>query len=336
VAVVRSNDLRVLAMNDVMSRPFRRAVPDAVGLSISNLLPAAHPLADPGTYRAVAANSQPFESTAVLDGRTWQMFVRPLQGENRSVEHFLVGLVEIPASPAESDVARLRETNAAKTEFLNMAAHELRTPMSVIHGYGSLLAQGGLSPEHQKLAGLRIYEKARQLSRLIADMGLVARFDELGPDMPRHDVDLVALLEGMVKDLQRRFADLAVDLQLSELTAPVKGNAYWLGLALRELLDNAIRFRPGPTGRIDIGVNRSDDRWVVSILDDGFGIAPADHGRLFKRFARIETEDNHHLVGLGIGLYIVQEVARAHGGRVMVNSRPGTGSEFTLELPARR
>src|SRR5205807_10506195 len=130
-----------------------------------------------------------------------------LKGPGRSVEHFLTGLVTSPAAPLDIDVARLRDMNAAKTEFLNMAAHELRTPLSVILGYGSLLAQGELSPEHQKLAGARIYEKTRQLSRLIMDMSLVGRLDELGSAMAKQELDLVDLVEPMVKEQQRRFAD---------------------------------------------------------------------------------------------------------------------------------
>src|SRR5438045_1661957 len=125
------------------------------------------------------------------------------------------------------DVARLREMNAAKTEFLNLAAHELRTPLSVILGYSSMLAQGGLSPEHQKLAGTRIYEKARQLSRLIMDMSLVGRFDELGASMAREPIDLVELMDPMVKDHQRRFGDLAIEFGFDTPDATVDGNAYW-------------------------------------------------------------------------------------------------------------
>ena len=245
----------------------------------------------------------------------------------------MTGLLLSPAAPLDVDVARLREMNAAKTEFLNLAAHELRTPLSVILGYSSMLAQGGLSPEHQKLAGTRIYEKARQLSRLIMDMSLVGRFDELGASMAREPIDLVELMDPMVKDHQRRFGDLAIEFGFDTPDATVDGNAYWLHLALRELLDNAVRFRPGPSGRIDVSLTEADAGWRISVLDDGFGIDPQNQGQLFKRFARIETDANRHLVGMGIGLYLVQEVARAHGGRVLVDSRPGVGSEFTLELP---
>ena len=331
VAVVQAPDLRALAVNELMARVLHRA--DAAGLTISALLPPAHPLSDPRPFRSVATSGQPFASIVVIDGQTWEWFIRPLKGPGRAVEYFLTGLVAIPAAPLNVDVARLRDTNAAKTEFLNMAAHELRTPLSVILGYGSLLAQGGLSPEHQKLAGARIYEKARQLSRLIMDMSLVGRFDELGPAMAQEAIDLVALLEPMVKDQQRRFADLAIDFRFDALAAPVNGNTYWLRLAIRELLDNAVRFRPGPTGRIDVSLTEADGNWRISVLDDGSGIDPQNHGQLFKRFARIETDANRHLVGMGIGLYLVQEVARAHRGRVLVDSRPGAGSEFTLELP---
>ena len=331
LAVIEAGDLRALAVNESMTRVLQRA--DAVGLTISSLLPRAHALSDPRPFRSVAASGQPFTTAVVIDGQTWEWFIRPLRGPGRSVEHFLTGLVVSPAAAFDTDVARLRETNAAKTEFLNMAAHELRTPLSVILGYGSLLVQGGLSPEHQKLAGTRIYEKARQLSRLIMDMSLVGRFDELGPSMAREPIDLVALMEPMVKDQQRRFADLAIDFGFDAPRAMVSGNSYWLHLALRELLDNAVRFRSGPGGRIDVSLTEVDGSWRISVLDDGFGIEPPNQGQLFKRFARIETDANRHLVGMGIGLYLVREVALAHGGRVLVVSRPGAGSEFTLELP---
>jgi signal transduction histidine kinase len=331
VAIIEAGDLRALAVNELMARVLQRA--DAAGLTISSLLPPAHPLSDPRPFRSVATGGQPFVTTVVIDGQTWEWFIRPLKGAGRSVEHFLTGLVATPAAPLDLDVARLRDMNAAKTEFLNMAAHELRTPLSVILGYGSLLAQGELSPENQKLAGARIYEKTRQLSRLIMDMSLVGRFDELGPSMAREAVDLVELLESLVRDQQRRFADLAIDFRFDVLAAPMKGNAYWLRLALRELLENAVRFRPAPTGRIDLRLDEPEGHWRISVLDDGFGIEHQNQGQLFKRFARIETDANRHLVGMGIGLYLVQEVARAHGGRVLVDSRLGAGSEFKLELP---
>src|ERR1700716_214843 len=196
VAVVHAGDLRALAVNELMAQFLHRA--DAAGLTISALLPPAHPLSDPRPYRAVATSGVPVASTIVVDGQTWEWFIRPLKGEGRSIDYLLTGLVAQPAAPLETDVARLREMNAAKTEFLNLAAHELRTPLSVILGYSSMLEQGELSREHQKLAGARILEKTRQLTRLIRDLSLVSRFDELGPSMTTEPINLVELLEPMI------------------------------------------------------------------------------------------------------------------------------------------
>ena len=333
VAILHAEDLRILTLNDPMAALLSHPATQAVGRSIVELNSVSHPLADRRPYREVARSGRSFEATPLIGNRFWQWFIRPLKGGDRSIDHLLVGLIPGAEPLPGGDLARLLEMNATKAEFLNLAAHELRTPLGVIHGYASLLEQGGLSAEHQHLAGVRIYEKAKHLSRLITDLSLVARLDELGPSLARIELDLVELLEPVVEELQRRFPDLAIDFQFPPAPAEVTGSAYWLRLAIRELLDNAIRFRPSRSGRIDVSISSSPGCWVVSVLDDGFGIRPADQQLLFERFARIETEENQHQVGMGIGLYMVREVARAHGGRILVSSRPGGGSEFALELP---
>lgn len=332
LAIIEARELRLLAINDAMAAFFHR--PDAAGLTVTAVLPPTHPFSDPTPYRNVAEQAQPHSEAILVDGQAWAWFIRPLKGDGQTVDHCLIGLVAQPAAPLDLDVGRLRDMNAAKTEFLNLAAHELRTPLSVIIGYGSLLAQGGLNEDQEKLAGARVYEKGRQLSRLITDMSLVGRLDELNGSIAAERVDLVELVERIVKDQQRRHPDLAIDLDLEVLEAPIRGNASWLHLAIQELLDNAVRFRPSPTGRIGITLSRRGNDVTLSILDDGFGIDPRLHGQLFKRFARIETPENSHLIGLGIGLYLVQEVARAHRGSIAVESEPGTGSEFRLQLPS--
>ena len=333
VAIVHAEDLRILTLNDAMAALLGRPAAEAVGRSIVELNPASDPLADRRPYREVASSGRAFEATPLIGSRFWQWFIRPLQGGDHSIDHLLVGLIAGAEPLPGGDLARLLEMNAAKGEFLNLAAHELRTPLGVIHGYASLLAQGGLSEEHQHLAGKRIYEKAKHLSRLINDLSLVARLDELGPSLPREKLDLVGLLEPVVEELQRRFPDMAIDFRFSESRSEIIGNAYWLRLAVRELLDNAIRFRPSPGGRIDLGIAPGTASWVVTVVDDGFGIGGWERDQLFQRFGRIETDENQQQVGIGIGLYMVREVALAHGGQVTVSSRAGAGSEFRLELP---
>src|SRR4029077_18929182 len=173
IAVVHAGDLRVLAVNQLMTQVLHRA--DAAGLTISSVLPPAHPLSDPRPYRAVSTSGTSVATTIVVDGQTWEWFIHPLKGM-APIEYLLTGLVAQPAAPLEADVGRLRETNAAHTEFLNLAAHEMCPPLSVILAYSPMLARGGRSPAHQNLPGPRISEKPRELSRLIMDMSLVGRF----------------------------------------------------------------------------------------------------------------------------------------------------------------
>jgi signal transduction histidine kinase len=334
LAVVHGVDLRLVAANPAMYALLRRPQEEVLGSRLSDLLPPIHPLDDPGPLREVAAGSPAVDRAVTIDGRAWRWFVRSLRGGEEGVDYLITGLVET-VSPDEAGVAWLLETNAAKTDFLNLAAHELRTPLGVIHGYGSLLAQGELSAEHQRLAGLRVYEKARQLSRLIADMTLLARFDELGPGLSRAPVDLRALVEGQVEDVRRKYPDLAIELLLEAKSATVLGNQDWLRVAVRELLDNAARFRRQAAGRIDVELAQIDGEVLtLTVVDDGFGIDEQEQSRLFRRFSRVETDDNRHLVGLGIGLYLVLEIAQAHGGEIALQSRSGQGSEFRLTLPS--
>ncbi len=224
LAILHASDLRILAINPPMATLVDRPAADAVGQRVGDLLPAAHPLADPRPYHKSATADHPVDRSLVIDGAARRWFIRPLRGDNRVVQYLLVGLVDSAGQPAGEDLVRLQEINAAKTEFLNMAAHELRTPLGVIHGYGSLLNQGGLSPEHQRLAGLRIYQKARQLSRLIMDMTLMGRIDELAPGLAKESMDLVSLVDEIVRDMQRRHADLAIELKAVKPSAPVHGN----------------------------------------------------------------------------------------------------------------
>ena len=334
LAVVEAGGLRVLALNPPMQSLLGHPPEAVIGRRLAEILPLSHPLADPAPYQAAASSGRPMERSIVVDQAARRCFIRPLTGGGRRVEYLLVGLVEDGGGPAAAHVARLQERNAARAEFLKMAAHELRTPLAVILGYGSLLNQGALGPEHQQLAGRRVYEKARQLSRLITDMTLLARFDELEPGLVRDPIDLPAQVGEVVREVRRAHPDLAIDLAIDADAAPTfKGNSEWIMLAVRELLDNAARFRTGPAGRVDVTLSGLPDRWLLSVADDGFGIDPAHQESLFRRFARIETEHNRHLVGLGIGLFLVRQVAQAHGGRVEVRSRPGIGSEFRLILP---
>ncbi len=327
VALVHPFDLRIMAANPAMASALE-VVPEALlGARVAQVLPENHPLADPRHYREVSATARHLEGRLRHRDRTWGWFLRPLRGSG--LVYVLAGLVEVGH---DVQVDELREINQVKTDFLNLASHELRTPLGVINGYASLLSQGGLTQEHQRLAGLRIYEKGRQLTRLLTGLTQVARLDEIRTAPRDESVDLAGLLVELVGEAQRRSPDLAIEIELNVPEAITRGNAFWLRTAFHEVLDNAARFRAAP-GQVDVVLGELPGAFVVTVRDDGFGIEEGLQPLLFQRFTPIETDTNRHLVGLGIGLFLVREVLVAHGGQIQIQSHPSTGTTATLEIP---
>lgn len=327
LALVHPLDLRIVAANPAMAAALGGNPEALLGGRVTQVLPQEHPLADPTHYREVAATARQLEGRLQQGDRTWRWFLRPLRATG--LLYVMAGLVEVGQ---DIEVDELRRINQVKTDFLNLASHELRTPLGVINGYASLLSQGGLTEDHQRLAGLRIYEKSRQLTRLIHGLTQVARLDEIRSAPVDEPVDLAALLVELVGEAQRQFPDLAVEIELGVPQAKARGNAFWLRTAFQEVLDNAARFRVTP-GRVDVRLDVRPDAFVITVRDDGFGIEESLQPLLFQRFTPIETDTNRHLVGLGIGLFLVRQVLGAHRGQIQIESHPSAGTTATLEVP---
>jgi signal transduction histidine kinase len=327
LALVHPFELRILAANPAMASALEVAPEALLGGRVTQVLSAEHPLADPTNYREVTATARYLEGRFQLRDRTWRWFLRPLRGTG--FLYVVAGLVEVGP---DVEVDELRQINQVKTDFLNLASHELRTPLGVINGYASLLSQGGLTEAHQRLAGQRIYEKGVQLTRLITGLTQVARLDEIRTAPRDEAVDLARLLRELVEAAQRRFPDLAIEIELRVPEPNCRGSSFWLRAAFREILDNAARFRGAP-GRVDVVLDERSDAFIVTVRDDGFGIEPSLQPLLFQRFTPIETDTNRHLVGLGIGLFLVRQVLTAHQGQVRIESDPASGTTVILEVP---
>lgn len=225
----------------------------------------------------------------------------------------------------------------AKSEFLNMAAHELRTPLSVIRGYTSMLLDGTLA----ELGGtvrqpLQIIEaKAAELNEIVDSMLTTARID-FGR-MPAR-VQTVDLVEAVVSALHRaegRRAQLGAELQrrLPSSAVPVKADATHVGRILDNLINNALTYCSGAP-RIEVSIADGATPRVV-VQDNGVGIPPDRREAVFDRFVRLDDPGIGPTPGTGLGLYISRELARLAGGDlVLESSEPGAGSRFALTLPA--
>jgi signal transduction histidine kinase len=231
---------------------------------------------------------------------------------------------------------RMIELEEAKSNFLNLASHELRGPLTVIRGYLAMLADGNLGQlndvGHEVLPVLSL--KVDEMNGLIEQMLEVARMQEGRLHITPSEFDLRPLVAKLVQETRQLIASPEDDLQLRLPAEPVIVNAdpKRISTILSNLVGNAIKYSPDG-GRITVLVTTRGGDAAVTVTDEGIGIEPEDMETLFTRFGRIVKPETSSISGVGLGLYLSRELARLHGGDVTVVSQPGEGSAFTLTLP---
>ena len=232
-------------------------------------------------------------------------------------------------------IRRERRLNELKSEFISNVSHELKTPLSIISMFGEMLAEGRTkSPEQAHEYAEIIWRESVRLSRLIDNVLGFAKIERGMGVYEFAEADLGEVVERAIELSARRVAaadmtleaDIATDLPTIQLDA----NAFTL--AVLNLIDNAIKYAADGK-RIALAVSCDDDRIELTVRDWGPGIDPDEHERIFDRFYRARAIRLAPIRGSGIGLALVQHIARAHGGEASVTSVPGHGATFRLWLP---
>ncbi|WP_438037965.1 AAA family ATPase [Sorangium sp. So ce128] len=235
------------------------------------------------------------------------------------------------------DNARLyREAQQAvqiREEFLAVASHELRTPLTPLRLKLALmqkkLATEIVNPSLERMVAVSLgqVERIERLIEALLDVNQIARHEL---DLDLSEVDLSALTCDVVSELREPSSRAGCRIEIAA-GRPVRGRFDRLRVAqvLRSLLNNAIKFGKG--GPIEVTVAERGDTARVVVRDHGPGIAPEDMERIFRRFERAVSSRSYG--GLGLGLYIANEIVRAHGGTLQVSSEKGKGACFTVDLP---
>ena len=233
------------------------------------------------------------------------------------------------------DVTEERRLERLKSDFVATVSHELRTPLAAVYGAALTLIGRDLSgrDEIQRALVAQIAEQSARLAAIVEDILLTGELEAGRLRLEPAEVDPLELARIAVEAARARIGkDEAVELVASEDVGSVNADAGRLRQVLDNLIENAIKYSPGD-GRTEVRVEA--DEWTVSIAvaDEGIGIPPEEHERIFQKFYRLDPAQADGVGGSGLGLYVCRELVERMEGRVLVDSVPGRGSTFTVELP---
>ncbi len=236
------------------------------------------------------------------------------------------------------DVTAAKELEEAKDLFLATTSHELRTPITVVQGFASTLASrwDKLTDAERRAAVQTIADRAGSLGRLVEQLLLGSRAGADQLTVTNGPFDLAALLRGTAVAFRPLAEAHTLAADIPDGLPPAYGDPMATDIIVGQLLENAFKYSPGG-GPVTVAARHAGDWIEVTVEDEGIGIAPGDHERIFERFVQGETGDRRRFGGIGLGLYIVRQLARAQGGEVAASSRTAGGTRMLLQLrPASR
>jgi len=227
-----------------------------------------------------------------------------------------------------SEISRRREY-ASRVQAI---AHEIKTPLTAILGSSEMISEG-LVPEQQRveMAGI-IHKESKRLTGLVETFLNVERVASGAVQLEKRPIPLRQLCQEVVERGQLYAARKKSHVELESPDLQVRADPELLAFAIYNLITNGVKYSP-KNSTIQVRVEDATSEVRISVTDNGQGIAPGDKEKIFERFYRSQPAENRGEEGTGIGLSLVKEIVQQHGGTILVESAPGTGSRFTIAVP---
>lgn len=278
---------------------------------------------DPDILKVVesALSGSHAEVLLTRENVTWQIIANPVMSGGS-----VVGAVVLLM-----DVTEREQREALRREFSANVSHELRTPLTSISGFAELMQAGLVPMEKVQEFSADIYRESRRLLELVNDIIKLSRLDEGGDKLERQRVELHALAENVLANLESVAEKCHVTLSLTGGAAYVTGVPALLSEMLYNLCDNAVKYNvDGGSVRVDIAQSTAET--VLTVSDTGIGIPYAHQSRVFERFYRVDKSHSKAVGGTGLGLSIVKHAAQYHGAKLELKSDPGRGTAIAVNF----
>ena len=233
--------------------------------------------------------------------------------------------------------AKLQEVDKVKTEFISIASHQLRTPLTIIKGYTSMALEGsfGRFTKEQHDVIDKLSKSAERLINLIEDLLNISRLEQGRIEYEYKVMNIVPLVEGVVEELQPKADKKGLKLTFvppARSVPRVRADEQKIRQVFINLVDNSIKYTE--RGNVAVAVKPEETKVLFTVTDTGIGIAQDDLSTLFKKFVRGSHVSQMYTEGVGLGLYFARKVVENHGGKIWAESAgKGQGSVFTVELP---
>jgi two-component system, LuxR family, sensor kinase FixL len=344
--VISHPDGRIVYLNSVAERLFGWPRAELVGHSIEELLPSRfrpmHPIHRAGYHAAPRRRPMGLglDLFAVRkDGMEFAAEISLASMQIGDLTYAIAAVRDVTERKKMEQRAQLyhkaREEVRERDEFLSVASHELRTPVTALQLQLQLIQRAAGRPGAAisevlaaKLDALQ--RQCRRIALLVNELLDVSRLRLGRLELRLDEIDLVAVARDVAGHLLEEGARVGSRI---EVTAAGPATGRWDRLRVEQvitnLLSNAIKFGQGKP--ITVEVTAEPVLAKLLVRDRGIGIEPADQERIFGRFER--AVPSQHFAGLGLGLYIAREIVEAHGGKIQLSSQPGAGTTFTVELP---
>ncbi|RPI32253.1 MAG: HAMP domain-containing protein, partial [Chloroflexota bacterium] len=314
---------RLLLANPAASEVLGRQTEQSRGLPVERVTAQADLL------RLLRSTSEEKQSAEVTlpDGRIFLATTSLVMSEGRRLGRVCV----------LRDITHFKELDSLKSEFVATVSHDLRSPLTLMRGYATMLEMVGELNDQQNGYVKKIVTAVENMSRLVNNLLDLGRI-EAGVDLQVETVLVHDVVERVAGALQLQAAQKHIQLTTdipSETVPLIEADQGLLQQALHNLVENAIKYTESG-GRVVVKVIAHAEGMVFQVTDTGIGVSPVDLPRLFEKFYRGVQRESKKQPGTGLGLAIVKSIAERHGGRVWVESQLGVGSKFYMLVPLRQ
>jgi two-component system phosphate regulon sensor histidine kinase PhoR len=237
------------------------------------------------------------------------------------------------------DITALKKLETAKSMFVSMVAHEVKSPLAATEGWLNLLAGGIVkdNPEEQERIIQRSLLRVKTLRAMVSELLNLTAIETGNFTLRRAPLEITTVVAEALEAQKDKAAEKKIALRsdggASGAEATVLADRGVMKIVLGNLMENAVKYTR-ECGEVSVGVTRSGMYVNVTVRDNGIGMAPEECGKVFDEFYRVRNEYTASIPGTGLGLSLMKRLTEMHQGRVTVSSEPGKGSEFTVSLPA--